>query len=207
MEAKRQAMMQAMGQHVLFDGWSEAAFLAAADDAGVARDAARVMFPRGALDVAVALHKAGDAGALTNLAADPDARFRDRMAQAILLRLHHAGDRHVVRASSSLFALPQHMAEGAALIWGTADAIWTGLGDTSRDFNWYTKRASLAAVYSASLLFWLGNEDEAEVAAFVDRRIANVMALQAPPLKTLASTLLAPLRAPTARDDLPGRWG
>ncbi len=103
-------------------------------------------------------------------------RFRDRIAHAVRLRLE-AVDKDLVRKGMSLFALPQNAAEGSRALWGTADEIWTVLGDTSRDVNWYTKRASLSAVYSATVLYWLGDdsEDNARTWDFLDRRIDNVM--------------------------------
>ena len=75
------------------------------------------------------------------------------------------------------FALPHHAADGARAIWHTADTIWTALGDASRDFNWYSKRATLSAVYSSALLYWLGDATPAHTATreFVQRRIDNVM--------------------------------
>jgi ubiquinone biosynthesis protein COQ9 len=71
----------------------------------------------------------------------------------------------------------RHAADGARAIWGTADAIWTALGDTSDDMNWYSKRASLSAVYGATVLFWLGDDSTGHQATwdFLDRRIEGVM--------------------------------
>ena len=58
----------------------------------------------------------------------------------------------------------------------TVDAIWHAAGDRSADFSWYTKRAILAAVYSATVLYWLRDtsEDDAATLAFLDRRLAGV---------------------------------
>jgi hypothetical protein len=44
------------------------------------------------------------------------------------------------------------------------------------DFSWYTKRATLAGVYAATLLFWLrdDSEDDAATLAFLDRRLEGV---------------------------------
>jgi len=111
--------------------------------------------------------------------------------------------------------------DGAKLIWGTADAIWNALGDTSRDVNWYTKRMTLSGVYSSVVLYWLGDDslDQQATDAFIDRRIDNVMQFEkfkaqvkaSPLLKPLASTLermAAAVKAPTASTDpdLPGIW-
>ena len=100
----------------------------------------------------------------------------------------------------------------------TADTIWTALGDTSRDLNWYTKRASLSAVYAATLLFWLGDDTPGQKATwdFLDRRIENVMAFEKTKARfrenPVGKALLAgPLKvlervhAPNRRDDLPGK--
>lgn len=217
--AKERLLDAALG-HVAFDGWSETSFRAAADDIGLSLDLARVLCPRGSLDLAVAYHRRGDTEMEDALRAEDLSalRFRDRIARAIRLRLQ-AAEREVVRRGAALFALPQHAATGAGLIWGTADAIWRALGDTSEDINWYSKRATLSAVYSATVLFWLGDESEGQAATwdFLDRRIQEVMRFEKfkaqvrdnPVLsKVLAGPLraLGRVRAPAGTPwDLPGR--
>ena len=91
-----------------------------------------------------------------------------------------AADREAVRRGAALFALPHHAPDGARAIWHTADTIWTALGDESRDFNWYSKRATLSAVYSSALLYWLGDDSPGASATreFVARRIDNVMQIE-----------------------------
>ena len=72
-------------------------------------------------------------------------------------------------------ARPANLLTGPKGLWAAADAIWTGLGDTSTDYNWYTKRTILSGVLGSTLVAWIGTEDPAEVDAFLDRRIENVM--------------------------------
>lgn len=218
MDQAKEMLLAAALPHVPFDGWSAATLAAAVTDSRLDGRLARALFPRGGVDLAVAYHKAGDARMAEALAAaDLGAlRFRDRIAHAVLLRLEGA-DKELVRRGSALFALPQHAAEGAALIWGTADAVWRALGDSSADLNWYTKRATLSAVYGATVLFWLGDTSEghADTRAFLDRRIEGVMrfekakagfranpigkALLAGPLRVLDA-----IRAPGDTSGLPG---
>ena len=217
-QAKEQVLDAAM-THVPFDGWSETTFRRAVAEAGVAAGLARALFPRGGVDLALAYHARGDAAMLAQLAAkDLTAlRFRDRIAAAVRMRLELA-DRELVRRGTTLFALPQHAVDGAKAIWGTADRIWTALGDSSTDVNWYTKRATLSAVYGSTVLYWLGDDssDHQATWAFLDRRIDNVMQFEK--LKTsvaerpLAKALLGgplrmldKLRAPKLPVDMPGR--
>lgn len=206
--------------HVPFDGWSETTLKAAIADSGVSEGLARALFPRGGIDLAVAYHLRGDAAMKASLAAADlsSMRFRDRIAHAVRLRLEAVEDRDLVRRGTTLFALPQHAAEGAKMIWGTADAIWVALGDTTRDLNWYSKRATLSAVYGSTVLYWLGDDSHDHQATweFLDRRIGDVMqiekakaALRENPLgKALLAgpaKLMEKWRGPAVPDDLPGR--
>lgn len=219
-ENAREAVLDAALPHVPFDGWSETTLRAAITDSGVAEGLARALYPRGGIDLAVAFHKDGDSR-MAEILANTDLsqmRFRDRVAFAIRTRLDLVEDRELVRRGTTLFALPQHAAEGAKLIWGTADAIWLALGDTSRDLNWYSKRATLSAVYGSVVLYWLGDDSPGHQATwdFLDRRIDDVMQIESLKAKLrenpLGKALLAgpgrvmeKWRAPTVPDDLPGR--
>lgn len=172
-------LARAIVAHVPFDGFGPVAFAAAAADIGVPIEDARAACRRGGIDLAHELHRQGDAELIRRAPGEglSALRYSERVARLIRLRIDLAGDREVVRRSSALYALPLHAAEGAQLIWGTADAIWTALGDTSRDVNWYSKRAILSGVYGSSVLYWLGDQSPGAVAteAFIERRIADVM--------------------------------
>jgi len=172
-------LLEAILPHVAFDGWSEAAFAAAAEDCGVSPEEARALCPGGASDLAELFHTEGDAAMVKALqSADlSEMRFRDKVAHAVRLRLDAVTDKEAVRRGSALFALPHMAPIGSKLIWGTADGIWTALGDTSEDVNYYTKRATLSAVYGAVVLFWLGDDtdDGQATTDFIERRIENVM--------------------------------
>jgi ubiquinone biosynthesis protein COQ9 len=214
-------LLEAAEMHVPFDGWSDASFQAAVADSGVDPVVAKALCPRGAVDLAVAYHKRGDSLMVAALTDDAlaEMKIREKITFAVRTRLELCPDREIVRRGSTLFALPQHAATGAQLIWGTADAIWTAIGDTSRDFNWYSKRATLSAVYSATVLYWLGDDSDGHAAtwAFLDRRIENVMQFEktkaqfnnSPMGKMMAGPLgaLSKLRAPTMPGNMPGYWG
>jgi ubiquinone biosynthesis protein COQ9 len=218
--AKR-LLLEDMLQRVPFDGWSQKALDESARAIGMSPDALRTLCPRGAVDLAVAHHHLGDEKMAdqmrkTDLSA---LKYREKVAFALRARLGAVPDKEAVRAAAALFALPIHAAEGARLIWDTADTIWTTLGDTSDDLNWYTKRAILSGVWASTVLYWLGQDDDAATAAFIDRRIEDVMrfetfkrqvndaALLKPitsPLNKLFGMVKAPSRMPNT--DMPGSW-
>lgn len=214
-------LLDAALNHVPFDGWSETAFRAAAADSGTDLATARAACPRGPLDLALLYHRRGDDEMRRRLRAANllDLRFRDRIATAVRFRIEAITDKEAVRRGSALFSLPQNAADGAKAIWGTADAIWEALGDVSDDYNWYTKRATLAGVYGATVLYWLGDEspENRDTWAFLDRRIEDVMRIEKvkaevrknPVLSKLAAGpewVLSRIKPPAkmARTDLPG---
>lgn len=218
-EDTKDRVLDAALVHVPFDGWSDRTLRAAMADAGVAPGLGKALFPRGGVDLALAYHARGDAEMLAILAETDLAalRFRDRIAKAVRIRLELA-DQELVRRGSTLFSLPNHASDGAKAIWGTADKIWTALGDISTDVNWYTKRATLSAVYGATVLYWLGDTSPGQQATweFLDRRIDGVMQIEKLKSKArenpLAKAILAgpgkvleSFRKPRMPDDLPGR--
>jgi ubiquinone biosynthesis protein COQ9 len=85
------------------------------------------------------------------------------------------------------------------------DALWYAAGDASSDFSFYTKRATLAAIYSATLLYWLedGSEDFADSWDFLGRRVAD--ALKIPKLRKEARQRLERLPNPLSFLSAPGR--
>ena len=214
----RDRLAEAAIPHIPFDGMNMASLRAAARDLGLSEDVAIAFFPGGGADLAAWIHKRGDESLALWLAdTPPEGRFRDRIAAAVMARLDLVTDKELVRRGTAFFALPHNAPEGAKAIWATADAIWTALGDTSDDLNWYSKRATLSAVYTATVVFWLGDDspDHHATWEFLDRRIDNVM--QVEKLKASArnnplskAILAGPLRflgqikAPVTPDDLPG---
>lgn len=220
----KQELLEAALMHVAFDGWTDATFKAAVRDSGMDIGLAKSVCPRGAIDLAIAFHKRGDEAMIAAVkAADlTEMKFRQKVAFALRTRFELIMDKEAVQRGTTLFALPHLAADGAQLIWGTADAIWTVLGDTSEDVNWYTKRATLSGVYASTVLYWLG-DDSTEAQAtwdFIDRRIENVMQFEKvkaqvnsnPALSKLMAGpnwLMSQIKAPTQfapPTDLPGMW-
>jgi ubiquinone biosynthesis protein COQ9 len=176
----REKVVEAALAHVTFDGWTDRTLGMAVQDCGVDEGLARLAFPRGGVDLAIAFHRGADrqlAEALGKAGLE-DMRIRDRVTYCVRQRIELiARHREAVRRAAGLFALPMYAPEGMRLMWETADLIWTQCGDTASDYNWYTKRAILSGVYSSTVLFWLGDNSPNSVDTwnFLDRRIENVM--------------------------------
>ena len=182
-EELRAPLLNAVLAHVPFDGWTSKAVENGASDLGVSNAMAELSFPRGATEMLeVHLNNANDILAEKLATLDlPSMKIRDRITLAVRTRLEQSNeDREVVRRGLFTLALPQNLALGSKALWNSADTMWRAAGDTSTDHNWYTKRATLSAVYSAVLLFWLNDESDGyeDTWAFLDRRIEDVMKIE-----------------------------
>lgn len=180
LDALRDRLLAATLPHVPFDGWSERALVRGAADTGHDAATARRAFPLGAVELIEHHSRLADRRMLVALdEMDLDAmRVRDRIATAVRLRLQqNEGDREAIRRAVSFLAQPQHAALWLGCLYRTVNAIWYAAGDTATDFNFYTKRALVAGVYTTTLIYWLQDESEGAAAswAFLDRRIGEVM--------------------------------
>ena len=178
-EREREALVEAMLPDVAFDGWSRPALRAAARRIGIPAAEALALFPNGAASLVACFSRWADRRMLDQLGTLPldQPRVAERIARAIITRLEVIAPwREAVRRALSVLVLPQHTPLGLRLLYETVDAAWYGAGDSATDFSFYTKRVTLAAIYAATLLYWLedSSPDFADTRAFLDRRLAAV---------------------------------
>lgn len=178
--AERRKLLAAALPLAAFEGWSERTLRQAAAAAGLPAGFGRLAFPGGPGELVAFYVAEADGAMLAALAAHDLAalKVRQRIALAIRLRLEALlGQREAVRRALAWQMLPGQQARALRALYGTVDAIWRAAGDTSADFNFYTKRGLLAPVYAATLLFWLDDRSagQAETWAFLERRIGEVL--------------------------------
>jgi ubiquinone biosynthesis protein COQ9 len=178
--AERDAAVLATLPHVPLDGWSRRSLRAGLADAGLDPRDLDLIFPAGPVEAIEVWCDLADRRMEEALAADDLAgmKIRARVARAVMARLGAvSGHKDAVGRALALLALPQNAPVGARTAFRTVDTIWRAIGDRSADFSWYTKRASLGAVYGATLLYWLNDdsEDDSRTAEFLDRRIEALM--------------------------------
>jgi len=194
-DADAAAIIAAALVHVPFDGWTNEALVAGATDAGFSADDVARLFPGGAVD-AVVMHSAiADAAMVEAFAAMPDRpdRVHLMIREMILIRLDQAAlHKEAVRRGLTLLALPANALASARSLYATVDAMWRAAGQRDTDISFYTKRATLAAVYSATLLAWIADAsgDRAAIEGFLDRRLQDVARLPkaGAPLRSALST-------------------
>jgi len=180
LELIRRQLALAVGENAVFDGWGTKAVESAAAQLGVERSKALLAMPKTKAGLVEAYIQGLDRAMEERFPPSELAamKIRQRIRTLVWTRLEIMGPaREAVRSALAVLAMPQNLALGARLGWRSADHMWRLAGDTATDFNHYTKRATLGAVYASTLLAWLddGSEGWTDSAAFLDRRIDDVM--------------------------------
>jgi ubiquinone biosynthesis protein COQ9 len=183
LEQLRRRLALAVGENAVFDGWTRAGVDTAADQLKIDRDQARLAMPKtqaGMVDVYIqAVDRALEEHFRPELLAG--IKVREKIRSLVWKRLEiMAPAREAVRRGVAILAMPQNLPLGLRIGWRTADLMWRIAGDTSTDFNHYTKRMMLGGVYASTLLAWLDDDSEgwSETAGFLDRRIDDVMQIE-----------------------------
>jgi ubiquinone biosynthesis protein COQ9 len=176
----RERIALAVGENAVFDGWTVKAVDSAAAQAGLEQAQARLAFPKAQPAMIDAYIQAVDREMMRRLSPQKLAKMkiREKIRSLVWARLEIMGPaREAVRTALAILAMPQNVPLGMRIGSRTADLMWRAAGDTSTDYNHYTKRLTLGAVYGSTLLAWLDDDSEgwSETAAFLDRRIDNVM--------------------------------
>lgn len=194
-DADAVSIIEATLIHVPFDGWGQEALNAGAADAGFGADDVARLFPGGAVD-AVVMHSAmADAAMVAAFETMPDKpdRVHLMIRAMVLIRLEQATPhKEAVRRGLATLAVPNNALASARALYATVDAMWRAAGQRDTDISFYTKRATLAAVYSATLLAWIADAsgDPAVIEGFLDRRLRDVSQIPkaAAPLRSFVST-------------------
>ena len=180
LEKLRRRLALAVGENAVFDGWTRAAVDSAAGQLGIDAVQARLAMPKtqaGMIDVYIQeVDRALEAWFTPRRLATM--KIREKIRSLIWHRLEIMGPaREAVRRALAILAMPHNLPLALRISWRSADLMWRIAGDTSADFNHYTKRMTLGAVYGSALLVWLDDQSEGwtETAAFLDRRIDDVM--------------------------------
>ena len=177
-ESQREALIEAMLPDVAFDGWSRSALRAAALRIGIPAGEALALFPDGAAGFVACFSRWADRRMLDRLEtlSLDQLRAPERIALAINIRMEIVEPwRGAARRGLAVLALPQHAPLALRLLYETVDGIWYAAGDSSTDFSFYTKRATLAGIHAATMLYWLEDRSAnyADTHAFLERRLAD----------------------------------
>ena len=180
-------LILAMLTHVPFDGWTWQAMEQGALDIGFEKKKTpslrikifKDLFKNGSIDFIDIFSEIIDLQVkeIYNLVEPKPVKVSDKIKKIILMRLELCQKyKEAVRSSIPITAIPVNAKISLNTLYRTCNAIWRIAGDKSTDFSFYTRRISLAAVYTSTLLFWLNDNsnNNIETEFFLDRRLKDI---------------------------------
>ena len=180
-------LIRAMLTHVPFDGWTWEAMEQGAIDISFEKkkpsslriEIFKGLFKNGSIDFIDVFSEMIDLEVKQNYdLIDPKpTRVPEKIKKIIMIRLNLCQKyKEAVRSSIALTAIPTNAKTSINILYRTCNSIWRMAGDKSTDFSFYTRRISLATVYTSTLLFWLNDKsnDNVETEFFLDRRLRDI---------------------------------
>jgi len=161
-------------------GWTEPALAEAARRAGLDVGQQALAAPGGINQIIDHMFERASAAAQQALA-DRDLsayRMHERVAEGIVAWLNALEPhRAAVRKAVQRGVMPWGAPAAGQQVWRTADWIWLEAGDTTTDYNRYTKRALLSAVIPQIVAFWLDDPTPDALHAYTIKRLQQAMRL------------------------------
>jgi len=176
----RDQILEAMLPNVPLTGWTMETARDACKSIKVDEGQIPVLFPDGLMDIVAHFSDYCDQLMLRELEHidSHDMRIRDRIQTATETRFQIlAPHRDAVRLALAYWSVPPRTLRASQIIWRTADRIWDWAGDTSSDYNRYTKRGLLSGILTATTLVWIKDfsSDMAVTRTFLSHRIEHAL--------------------------------
>ena len=183
MKDKRQRILNEALKLVPFNGWTSDTLLNSVKAANLDENYAKILFDG---DVAKLVEFfintiENKATSLIDKKYLDTLSVRNRVAYCVKTYLEAANIyKPSIRKTVAFYVSPIRFFDSFKSLWKIADEIWYASGDKSTDYNHYTKRAILSALYSSTLLYWINDKSDNHINswAFLDRRIENVMQIE-----------------------------
>ena len=102
-------------------------------------------------------------------------RLHERVRELCILRLNimQKEKKFAIKTFNHL-CLPQNYKFSSKNLYKTVDQIWFLSGDSSTDFNFYTKRIILAGIYTSTMIHFVNNKNIDKTIDFLNNQLKRV---------------------------------
>ncbi len=174
-----------------FDGWNKEALTKAIVHCGIEEKFSPLIFENGCLDLAefyIESYNQKAAKKISHIEDFKSQKIRDKIRLALYARFEVEEHNRLALQRLISFYLdpknftsvengPRPMFQGLKNCYKVADFIWSNIGDQSTDFNFYTKRLTLAKIILRSVSVFVKDDSDnfANTKNFIDLEIEKVM--------------------------------
>jgi len=174
---KRKVILEESKKYILKNGWNNNIFKSISKNKKFKNEEVTLLFPEGYKSLLVFYLeelniKMTDSSKSLNLVR---MKTHKRIREIILLRLKiNQDEKNLIKKTYFTLLLPQHSKIASMSLYKIVDQMWFIAGDKSTDFNFYSKRAILAAIYSSTFFYWINNQDFKKTVQFLDLQLKKI---------------------------------
>jgi ubiquinone biosynthesis protein COQ9 len=180
-EKEKQEILRIFLKNAPFEGWSHSNLINSSKACNHPKEYYKLLFPNDIKSLTTYFNKTINEN-LTQIfnekKENKTLKISEKIATLIEIKFSlYQKSKESIRCLFQYNLLPQNILCSQKSLWQTCNQIWYLAGDTSTDFNYYTKRSLLAFVYSSSLLYYLSDESEnfSETKKFIRRKLDSVL--------------------------------
>ena len=175
---KRLDVLNVAKKHIVVNGWNNKIIDSVAREGKFKSIEISVLFPKGYQSI-LELYLSNLNDEMTKACKKIDLsrmKTHERIREIIFLRLKiNEKDKKLIRRTIFTLIFPQHSKIATSALYNTVDQIWFIAGDNSSDFNFYTKRTILAAIYSSTIFYWINKNNNLEqTKSFLDKQLKKI---------------------------------
>ncbi len=153
--------VQVLARLLIFDEWNNKLLLDAEKECGFVKGYCHIIFPNGLREIVDFFESWQDQKMLELLSQqETPAKIKDKIDLALKIRIKNCTPKLVHLKNRTYFTTPSNTLFATKIGFRTCDLIWRYAGDTSIDYNYYTKRSLLFSVYISSILYYIQDESE-----------------------------------------------
>ena len=102
-------------------------------------------------------------------------RVHERVKELVILRLKiMSREKELISKTYFHLLLPQNFKIASRCLYKAVDQIWFVAGDNSTDFNFYSKRAILASIYTLTMIHFINNDNMDETLSVLNKLLKRV---------------------------------
>jgi ubiquinone biosynthesis protein COQ9 len=158
-------------------GWNKDLFLNISKSTSHNIDELRSLFPKGYRDLLeIYLNQINDMMTIESKKINLiRLRTHERIRELIILRLNiMLKNKRLISKTFLYLFIPKNYKFSLKHLYCSVDQIWFLAGDNSYDFNFYSKRAILASVYTATMIHFTNNSNIDETIDILDKNLKKV---------------------------------
>ena len=102
-------------------------------------------------------------------------KVHERIRELCILRLKiMLNEKRIIIKTLLNLMIPNNYDLSYKILYNTVDQIWFLAGDNSTDFNFYTKRAILASIYTSVIIHFINNDNLDETIFILNKHLKKV---------------------------------